>query len=274
MKFMTPEKQRAVCQLVGKQAKFAGKKAGKRISREKTVSWNNATTEFRSKQHLQWIENGIRTKFYQHFSSQYDLVSTGTSELVHDTGRPESVYTSLPNMVFVDIVSQIRRELISTSVNVVFDGEHPVLSNLSATPFVLDGRQYGSVEAFIQSLKYPLGPKRDSVELLSGLFAQRAGENPNKEICKCLRVGDRVFLHTSREIKLEFQSPQHLSAIETAIRAKFEQNADAMSSLNATKQRPLIHNLTKAHQLTTSLTPKQFCAILFRIRKNEAHPSD
>ena len=203
------------------------------------------------------------------FDSQYDLVLTGTTHLIHDTGRPESAYTSLPNLEFVDIVNQLRRELISKSLNVVFESEHSILSNLSATPFVLDGRVFGSVEGFIQSLKYPLGPRRDKIERLAGYLAQRAGKNPNEKIRKSLSAGNQVFLQLASGTKLGFQSAEHLEAIERAILAKFTQNSEALSKLKATQQRPLTHTLTRPDLQTTWLTPKQFCRILFRIRKSE-----
>ena len=98
LKYRDPEEQKAVALLVGKEAKFKGKKARKRIAREGTVYWLTNEICFRSHDHIFLIERGIRAKFEQDDASKKALLATGEAELVHETGRQESLYTSLPNV--------------------------------------------------------------------------------------------------------------------------------------------------------------------------------
>ena len=111
LKFSDSEKQQAVAKLVGKEAKFKGKKAGKRIAREGTVFWNGRTIKFRSPEHLALIERGILAKFEQDEKAQQALLATGNAELIHNTGRAESPFTSLPSEHFIKIVKKIRSGL-------------------------------------------------------------------------------------------------------------------------------------------------------------------
>lgn len=64
-KFPNPEMQRHVCSLVGRAAKFAGKKAAKRIRRQQKVWWQGQEFGFRSKEHFALIERMLRAKFTQ-----------------------------------------------------------------------------------------------------------------------------------------------------------------------------------------------------------------
>ena len=111
LKFRDLEKQRQVAALVGKEAKFKGKKAGKRIAREGTVFWCGLDFQFGSKEHLELIERGIRAKFEQSEECRKALLETGNAQLVHETGRAKSRFTSLPAREFIRIVSTIRDEL-------------------------------------------------------------------------------------------------------------------------------------------------------------------
>jgi len=111
IKFQDADKQRQICALVGKEAKFAGKKAGKRIRREGTVFWQGKEMGFRSKEHFEFIERVLRAKFTQCESAKRALLATGSETLEHELGHPESPHTSLPKEIFIQILCKIRREL-------------------------------------------------------------------------------------------------------------------------------------------------------------------
>jgi len=111
LKFSDEQKKRLIAGLAGKAAKFAGKKAGKRLSREPVVFWHGRQIPFRSSEHMALIERGIREKFAASEACREALLLTGDAMLVHDTGFQESRFTSLKSEELVRIVSEIRLEL-------------------------------------------------------------------------------------------------------------------------------------------------------------------
>src|SRR5262245_43481856 len=56
------------------------------------------------------------------------------------------------------------------------DPQVQLISNFAATPFTLDGEEYGSVEGFWQGLKFETTADRRRVAALSGKQARIAGE--------------------------------------------------------------------------------------------------
>jgi len=156
-------------------------------------------------------------------------------------------------------------------VNVIFDGEFPLLSNLAETPFTLDAEQYSSVEAFVQAIKLeesgPKAAKRRRIMLLSGYQAQRAGRNPNREIRRRLAAGQEANVyHGGRTIA--YRSRIHSALIRRAIEAKFDQSPDARAALIATGKRPLVHSPPKKQHSQTSLPAEEFCRMLTEIRES------
>lgn len=111
LKFPNPEMQRHICSLVGRAAKFAGKKAAKRIQRRQKVWWQGQEFEFRSQEHFALIERGLRAKFMQSERAKRALIATRDAILTHDLGQPESALTSLPAREFIRMLVKIRAEL-------------------------------------------------------------------------------------------------------------------------------------------------------------------
>lgn len=111
LKFPTIEMQAHVCSLVGRAAKFAGKKAAKRIQRQQKVWWQGQEFPFRSKEHFALIERALRAKFTQSERAKRALLATRRATLAHDLGHPESPLTSLPAREFVRMLVKIRAEL-------------------------------------------------------------------------------------------------------------------------------------------------------------------
>ncbi len=111
LKFPNLEMQKHVCSLVGKAAKFAGKKAAKRIHRERNVWWQGKEIEFRSEEHFGLIERVLRAKFIQSDRAKRALLATRDTTLTHDMGQSESPHTSLPAAVFIRILYKVQAEL-------------------------------------------------------------------------------------------------------------------------------------------------------------------
>ncbi len=131
------------------------------------------------------------------------------------------------------------RELSRTlekPVNIGSQGEtetEQVLSNFAATPFVLDGQHYASVEGFWQSLKFPEGSReREEVSQMVGREAKRTGRQAPRQ---------ETFRYLGQEIRVG--SPEHHELMRRAIRAKLEQNLHVLKLLLATGNRPITHIL-------------------------------
>lgn len=130
------------------------------------------------------------------------------------------------------------------------------LSNFSPDPFVLDGVRLASVEGFIQGTKFP---ENDPCR-------KRAFQSVGREAKRFGRDAERKFVWWQGQTIL-YGSREHHHLIERAIRAKFEQNLEALKALIATKEMTLTHDLGHPEPPNTSLPAKVFCDILTRIRE-------
>lgn len=105
-----------------------------------------------------------------------------------------------------------------------------LISNFAQTPFELDGRSYGSVEAFWQGLKFPEEARRREIAPLHGGQARRAGIGA-PECAAIVYCGRTVRVGTA----------DHWQLMASACGAKFRQHEAARQALLGTGQRPLIH---------------------------------
>lgn len=130
-----------------------------------------------------------------------------------------------------------REEVCREPINVTSRNPDPqiqLIGNLAATPFELDGKRYESVEGFWQGLKHPEGAARTRVAALTGHAARVAGGEVD--------YGTHVR-YAGQEIPVGTWG--HWQLMERACRAKFTQNAEAMSALMSTGERPLMHKVRK-----------------------------
>lgn len=114
-----------------------------------------------------------------------------------------------------------------------FDGDEEVklLSNFAPTPFVLDGRKYGTVESFWQSLKFDDEIMRNKVaSLTEGVDAKQMG--------KFAPIA-QVFLYEGDFYRIASQ--EHHILLERAIRAKVAQNENVEIALRNSHPRLLKH---------------------------------
>jgi hypothetical protein len=119
-------------------------------------------------------------------------------------------------------------------VSTIADERWQLISNFAHTPFVLDGRTYGSVEAFWQSLKFPKDSDRRRIAPLHGGAARNSAEGV---------AAPATVLYEGVEIA--FGRPEHWALMRRACEAKFAQDADARDALLSTGTRPLTHRVRR-----------------------------
>ncbi len=155
-----------------------------------------------------------------------------------------------------------------------------VLSNFAETPFILDGIRYTSVEGFIQSLKSSEATDQMHISTLAGYQAKKTGASFKEDISESYRKDPSEeepvgYVTNYQGYQIPYRSPEHYALIERAIRAKFEQNDEALRALVGDKynERALItHKLRrpdgsiKEESSTTSLPAEVFTSILMNLR--------
>lgn len=163
--------------------------------------------------------------------------------------------------------SRNRRNAIEQCINVSsgsVDKAAKRLSNFSKDRFVIDGMEMASVEGFVQGIKFPELPKEDTRReitfRLSGFEAKRVGN-------EAVEFGYEFVWWRGKAIK--YGSTSHYELNERAIRAKFEQNPEAMDALLSTKGKKITHELGGVESRTTCLPKAVFCDILTRIREEK-----
>lgn len=121
-----------------------------------------------------------------------------------------------------------------------------ILSNFAATPFVLDGKRYASVEGFWQMMLYPEGPNderakargvewkstRDQVAQMTAFEAKSAGTLAEENM-KMLGIDWCTF--DDKRFPYRSVTPgEHYRLIVEAMRAKVNQNPEVKRILLAT----------------------------------------
>jgi hypothetical protein len=124
-----------------------------------------------------------------------------------------------------------RPEACREPINIISrapDPEIRILSNFAHTPFVLDGANYASVEAFWQGLKHPEASRRAEIAELHGARAKQAGASAP--------AADEIDYRGQR---VRVGTVDHWRLMALACRAKFTQHDAASAALLATGSRPL-----------------------------------
>lgn len=120
-----------------------------------------------------------------------------------------------------------------------------VLSNFAATPFVLDGKRYASVEGFWQMMLYPEVTSdernsdkvtwkytREQVAQMTAFEAKAAGTLAEENMAK---LGIDWCTYNGKRFPYRSQTPgEHYNLILAAMRAKLEQNPEVKRVLLAT----------------------------------------
>lgn len=122
-------------------------------------------------------------------------------------------------------------DIINIGMRPEFSEVQKKLSNLYPSPFILDGVQYASIEAFWMSIKYPFSdPRRVEIRDLSWVPAKHAGRDARRQKTLC-------YLWQ----KIVIWSQEHHDLLKRALRAKLEQNPDILEALLSTGDRELVH---------------------------------
>lgn len=154
------------------------------------------------------------------------------------------------------------------------DQKRRILSNFAPTRFILDGIEYTSVEAFIQSLKSPREEERKRIRQLTGVDAKKAGRKYQAEIEEALLSG-KSYLITYQDRQISLWSNEWFELVERALRAKFEQKPGAKEALvgrHFDERGKITHVLYNregrpiAENPATSLPAEVFTTILMKIR--------
>jgi predicted NAD-dependent protein-ADP-ribosyltransferase YbiA (DUF1768 family) len=124
-----------------------------------------------------------------------------------------------------------RAEVCREPINVTSNSPDPIrlIANFAPTPFELDSERYACVEAFWQSLRFPL-EERPRIAALAGPIAKQESEKQP--------YGGHVVYGGQTIAVGAFD---HWQLMRRACQAKFEQNENARTALLATGDRPLIH---------------------------------
>lgn len=91
----------------GRTAKSMGENALRNA-----VYWGGAVVEYGSPLHHNLIGRAIRQRIVQSPGLRQVLSSTGDMVIVHETGEPEPLHTSLPATVFCRILTAVRDEIV------------------------------------------------------------------------------------------------------------------------------------------------------------------
>jgi predicted NAD-dependent protein-ADP-ribosyltransferase YbiA (DUF1768 family) len=108
LKFSNPEMQKEVCKLVGKAAKFKGKK--KKWWRAQTLYWQGVEIA-RSSEEYQVLLDRAFDALAQNNGFRAALLATGNSVLTHSIGKTKITETVLTRQEFCSRLTKIRERL-------------------------------------------------------------------------------------------------------------------------------------------------------------------
>lgn len=108
LKFSNPEMQKEVCKLVGKAAKFKGKK--KKWWRTQTLHWQGTEIPRDSQEYQDLLDRAFDA-LAQNNGFRAALLATGNSVLTHSIGKTKITETVLTRQEFCSRLTKIREEL-------------------------------------------------------------------------------------------------------------------------------------------------------------------
>lgn len=108
LKFSNPEMQKEVCQLVGKAAKFKGKK--KKWWRTQTLHWQGREIP-RDSEEFQLLLDRAFEALAQNKGFRAALLATGNAVLTHSIGKQKITETVLTRQEFCSRLMRIREEI-------------------------------------------------------------------------------------------------------------------------------------------------------------------
>ena len=109
LKFSNPEMQKEVCKLVGKAAKFKGKK--KKWWKTQTLYWQGISYKRDSQEYQDLLDRAFDA-LAQNTSFQKALLATKDAVLTHSIGKRKKEETVLTTQEFTSRLTQIRKRLM------------------------------------------------------------------------------------------------------------------------------------------------------------------
>lgn len=107
-KFSNPEMQKEVCKLVGKQAKFKGKK--KKWYKTQTLYWQGVEYKRDSQEYQDLLDRAFNALSVNE-GFQKALLATGNATLTHSIGKSKQNETVLTKTEFCSRLTKIRERL-------------------------------------------------------------------------------------------------------------------------------------------------------------------
>lgn len=108
LKFKEPEMQKEVCKLVGKAAKFKGKK--KKWYRTQTLYWQGVEYKRDSEEYQRLLDRAYNA-LSENQGFQKALLATGNATLTHSIGKTKKSETVLTRSEFCSRLTTIRSRL-------------------------------------------------------------------------------------------------------------------------------------------------------------------
>lgn len=108
LKFSNPEMQKEVCKLVGKAAKFKGKK--KKWWRTQTLHWQGTEIPRDSQEYQDLLDRAFDA-LAQNSGFRAALLATGNSVLTHSIGKTKITETILTRQEFCSRLTKIRERI-------------------------------------------------------------------------------------------------------------------------------------------------------------------
>ena len=109
LKYKGADMQREVCTLVGKAAKFKGKK--KKWFRDQTLYWQGRSIPRKSGEYQELLDKAFNAMFEQSNSFKKALKASGKATLTHSMGKNDESRTVLTNREFIRRLTQLRAKL-------------------------------------------------------------------------------------------------------------------------------------------------------------------
>ena len=148
----------------------------------------------------------------------------------------------------------------ANTLDIRSNGLYPsnVLSNLCSNCFRFDGMVCGSMEGFLQSLKYQDRDKQRQVCSMKGGNARKRSVNSWQT--------DQIVWWKGQAY--DRQSEDYQKFIRRAYQAMFDQSERFRAALMQTRGVTLVHTSGESNPYKTILTPQEFCLILTELRDN------
>jgi hypothetical protein len=111
LKFSNPEMQKYVCTLVGREAKFKGKK--KNWQQEQTLYWAGKPIDRHSSEYQQLLDEAFDALYTQNLKARAALLASGDATLEHSIGRSDDSQTVLTRREFCGRLTRLREKFKS-----------------------------------------------------------------------------------------------------------------------------------------------------------------